>query len=323
MIRPDMLVDAVIFSNLLALMSIGLALTYMTLKVPNFAHGDFVALGAYASYSLFALAGLNAYLGLPLAFLVSGGVALLLYVAVFKPLNKRGASIVAMMIASIALEVILRSAMHIYADIMTTATPPDIFFRGFIVPEPFALQLGSIRLSGLLIGSSLLVAGLVLGLHFALSKTRFGVAMRAAIENPSLASTLGVNVSLVYAVSWFLAGGLAGIAGALLPIKLPCSPETGWDFLLRIFAASILGGFESIYGAVLGGYIIGFAEVLGAYLLAQPPLCLSTAYRPAIPFIILIATLLIAPRGLTSVNWREVAQRLGIRSSLRVRRESL
>ncbi|RLE51185.1 MAG: branched-chain amino acid ABC transporter permease [Candidatus Methanomethylicota archaeon] len=310
MIRVDILLDAVVFSNLLVLMSIGLTLTYMTLKIPNFAHGDFVTFGIYTTYSIYALMSVSPYITLPVAFLASGSLALALYLVVFRPLSKRGLSIVGLMIASIAIEIMLRSIMHIYADIMTEATPPNVFFRGFIIREVFWINVAGVKLSGLLIASTALVVGLVIALHLLLTKTKFGVAMRAAIENPGLASTLGINVGLVYAVSWFLAGGLAGVAGAVLPIKLPCDPETGWAFLLRIFAATILGGFSSIYGAVIGGYIVGFAEVVGIYLLSLPPIGLSTAYKPAISFIIIVVTLLLAPRGLTAVNWRAIAAKL-------------
>ncbi len=203
-----------------------------------------------------------------------------------------------MMIASIALSVILRSLMHIYADIATSIY--RTFFRGFILPEIYISTHGQM-LPLLLFFSLGLSLGIIIGLYLLLTRTKLGISMRAAIENPSLASTMGINVELVYGISWFLAGGLAGIAGALIPLRVPCDPEIGWSLLLRIFAAAILGGLDSIYGAILGSYIVGWAEILGTYLLSHPPIGLSTAYRPAIPFAIIIATLLFAPRGLAGI----------------------
>ena len=307
MIHPEILREAVMFSNLLVLMSIGLTLTYMTLKVPNFSHGDFATLGAYVAYTMYRLMGTGIVPTVPAAFLFSGIVALSLYYLVFRPLWRRGAGIVALMIASIALEIAIRSCVHIYADVMTEITPPSIFFRGFMITEEFVFVIGGMVLPGLLTLSTILVVVLVVSLYLLLTKTKFGIAMRAAIENPSLASTLGINVDLVYAVSWFLAGGLAGAAGALIPLYFPCNPESGWWFLLRIFTVTILGGLSGLWGTIVAGYIVGFSEVIGIYLLSQPPISLSTAYRPAIALFILIVTLLVAPRGLSGIEWEQVA----------------
>ena len=306
MIHLEILKEAVMFSNLLVLMSIGLTLTYMTLKVPNFSHGDFATLGAYAAYTLYKLMGAGIVSTVPVAFLFSGAVALMLYYVVFRPLWKRGAGIVVLMIASIALEIAIRSCVHIYADVMTAATPPDVFFRGFMITEEFVLNIGGLVLPGLLTLSTLMVVVLVVSLYILLTKTKFGIAMRAAIENPSLASTVGINVDLVYAVSWVLAGGLAGAAGALIPLYFPCDPESGWWFLLRIFTVTILGGLSGLWGTIVSGYIVGFSEVIGIYLLSQPPLSLSTAYRPAIALLILVITLLVAPKGLSGIEWDQV-----------------
>ncbi len=311
--NATLLIDAIIFGNLLVLLSIGLTLTYITLKIPNFAHGDFATVGIYVAYYFLAFHKISPYFTLPAAFLISGCVALLSYLLVFKPLNSRGTSIVGLMVASIAIEVALRSILHIYADSLTNVY--KIISRGFIFRD-FGLQLSeAVFIPGLLIVSSALTIALVITLYILLTKTKFGIAMRAAIENPDLAEVLGVDVNKVYAVSWFLAGGLAGLAGALVPFRMPANPEIGWMLLLRVFSSSILGGLSSIYGAMLGGYIVGFAEVIGIQVLANPPFNLSTAYRPAIPFAILIATLLLMPEGITSkIKLEKIATKLrGVR----------
>ncbi|OYT55606.1 MAG: branched-chain amino acid ABC transporter permease [Desulfurococcales archaeon ex4484_217_2] len=293
-----LLIDAIIFGNLLVLLSIGLTLTYITLKIPNFAHGDFATIGIYVAYYFLVFHKISPYITLPIAFLVSGTIALLSYLLVFRPLNNRGISIVGLMVASIAIEVALRSTLHIYADSLTNVY--KVISRGFIFRD-FGIRISrTIYIPGLLIVSTALTFTLIITLYILLTKTKFGIAMRAAIENPDLAEVLGVDVNKVYAVSWFLAGGLAGLAGALVPFRMPANPEIGWMLLLRVFSSSILGGLSSIYGAMLGGYIVGFAEVIGIQLLSNPPFNLSTAYRPAIPFAILIATLLLMPEGLAS-----------------------
>jgi len=293
-----LLIDAIIFGNLLVLLSIGLTLTYITLKIPNFAHGDFATIGIYVAYYFLVFYKISPYLTLPIAFLVSGTIALLSYLLVFRPLNNREISIVGLMVASIAIEVALRSTLHIYADSLTNVY--KVISRGFIFRD-FGIRISrTIYIPGLLIVSTALTFTLIISLYILLTKTKFGIAMRAAIENPDLAEVLGVDVNKVYATSWFLAGGLAGLAGALVPFRMSANPEIGWMLLLRVFSSSILGGLSSIYGAMLGGYIVGFAEVIGIQVLSNPPFNLSTAYRPAIPFAILIVALLLMPEGLAS-----------------------
>lgn len=304
MISPELVVDAIVFSNFIAMLSLGLTLTYMTLKVPNFAHGDSATIGTYVAFTLFRLYGINPYAALPPAFLVGGAVALLSYLLVYRPLSNRGATVVIMMVASMALEIIIRSSLHIYADTMTYTQ--KTFFRGFIFRDSYLGTFLGVNIPLVALTSSLFAIVTAIVLYVFLRKTKFGVALRASIENPSLASTLGINVNLTYAFSWFLAGGLAGASGVFLPYRFPSDPEVGWGFLLRIFAASVLGGLDNIFGAILGGYITGVAEVLGTYVLSRPPLNLSPAYRPAIPFTILILVLLVIPRGITSINLRRI-----------------
>ena len=298
---PNILLDALIFSNLLALMAVGLTLTYITLKVPNFSHGDFVTFGVYVSYSLYVFMKVNPYFSLPVAFLISGLVAVLMYFLVFLPLSKRGTSIVGLMIASIAVEIILRCSIHIYSSICEKISKKS-FHVFSTVRTDFFVDLGTIRVPGIFFVSFILIILLLVFLHLFLTKTKTGISMRACVENPHLARVFGVNVERMYALAWFLAGGLAGIAGTLLPYRIPCDPEIGWLFCLKIFAATILGGFTNIYGAFLGSYLIGMAETLVSYYLAAPPFNISPAFRPAIPFVILILTLLFIPKGLTSLR---------------------
>ncbi|RLE90416.1 MAG: branched-chain amino acid ABC transporter permease [Thermoprotei archaeon] len=303
--EPTVIIDAIIFGNLLVLLAVGLTLTYITLRIPSFAHGDLATIGAYVAYFMYVGLKLSPYLSVPIAFLISGSVALLSYLIIFKPLSSRGTSIVGLMIASIALDVVLRSVLHIYADILSETY--KVISRGFIFRDS-TIAIGVFDIPCLFVISTVLSICLIISFYMLLTKTKFGIAMRAAIENPSLAETLGVDVNKVYAISWFLAGGLAGIAGVFLPFRMTAGPEIGWFMLLRTFASSILGGFTSIYGAMLGGYIVGFAEVIGMYFLAKPPFNVPTAFRPALSFIILIVTLLLIPEGLASkIRLRKIA----------------
>lgn len=302
MIDP-LLSGAIIFSSLLTLLSIGLTLTYLTTKVPNFAHGTFAAVGAYVTLTAVELWGGNPYHFLFFALMVGGIIALAQYLIVFRPLIRRGATIIGLMITTLAIEFILLAAMNIYADSLS---------RQFKVKSRyFLLAIHDFEIvgnKGLLVVAPTLVVVTVTLLYLALTRTKFGVAMRAAIEDPSLASVVGINVNLVYAISWLIAGGLGSLSGALLPLWFPGNPDMGSKFIVSVFAASIVGGLGSIYGAVLGGFLIGLAEILGTNQLAIELGSWVHPYRPLIPLIAIAITLLLASEGLIGVNWRGVTK---------------
>jgi branched-chain amino acid transport system permease protein len=140
--------------------------------------------------------------------------------------------------------------------------------------------------------------------------------MRAVVENPELASVMGINTSLVLSTSWFLAGGFAAAAGVLLPLWFMCGPQTGSSTLLSIFAASVVGGLSSIYGSALGGYLVGLTEILATNYLAQNVGGWVISYRSAIPLLAIVVTLLIAPTGLAGVDWKRTLRLRMLRRKL-------
>ncbi|MEM2181718.1 MAG: branched-chain amino acid ABC transporter permease [Nitrososphaerota archaeon] len=296
--------DAIIFASLLTMLSTGLTLTYMTTKVPNFAHGDFATMSIYLNLALVHLLGLSPYLGVVPSFFFSGLIALVLYIAVLRPLLNRGANYVILMIATIAYDMILISIINIIADYLNRVYKilTRLFqLKGFdleFIEQPMIFIVAPVM--------SILIISL---LYFFLNKTKFGIAMRAAIENPSLAEVIGININLTYAFSWFISGGLAGIAGALLPLYMTCNPDIGVRLLISVFAASIVGGLTNIYGAFLGGLVIGLAETLGTGYLSIMIGPWIVPYRPVIPLGLMLLTLLFAPRGLTGIDWRKLLRR--------------
>jgi branched-subunit amino acid ABC-type transport system permease component len=136
-------------------------------------------------------------------------------------------------------------------------------------------------------------------MHFILVKTKIGKAIRATSSNVELALSSGINTTRVLLITWFISGGLAGIAGLFRAADTRLSPLLGWDILLPTVAVTIVGGIGSFYGAIIAAFIIGLAENIGVVVLVQ--LGLSTQYRLAIPFVILILVLLIRPQGLTKL----------------------
>jgi len=298
--------DAIIFASILTMLSTGLTLTYMTTKVPNFAHGNFAAINTYFTLIIAKLLNINPYVGAVAGFFLGGGIALVLYLLILKPLLDREASYIILMVATIAYDMILLSIINIIADYLSRVH--KITSRLFQLRE-WGYGIEILGQPSIFIIAPLLAAIMVVSLYLFLNKTKFGIAMRAAIDNPALAETIGINVNLTYAVSWFISGGLAGIGGALAPLHVTCNTDTGTRLLISIFAASIVGGFMNIYGAFLGGFLIGLAEVLGTGYLAIRLGSWIVPYRPIIPLILMALTLLFAPQGLTGINWTRIFRR--------------
>ncbi|MDD9808336.1 MAG: branched-chain amino acid ABC transporter permease [Thaumarchaeota archaeon] len=305
---PDPILSAaVIYSSLLVLLAIGLTLTYMTTRVPNFAHASSATIGVYAALVVSRVWEASPYLSIPLAFAVAGATSLTLYTLVLRPLIRKRASQAIQMISTLAFDLVLIAALNIAADHIVRAY--QVTAREFTL-RSYDAQVGD--LPAVLFVAPVAIAGIVVTLHLVLKRTRFGIAMRATIENPDLSSVVGINVRRVYGVSWFLGGGLAGVAGALMSLWFQGDPGLGALLIPSIFAASIVGGFMSIYGAIAGGALVGLAEILGTRWLAGELGSWVIAYRPLVPLAFIAATLMLAPRGLAGVDWRALGRRLHV-----------
>ncbi len=257
------MISAVIYGSLFALMAIGLTLTYLTTKVPNFAFGSFVAIGIYTAYTLFKVNSVSPYFSAAASFLLAGVASVIMYLLVLKPLARRGATLVSLMIATFGVDIGFVGILGIYLDYIANR---------FRLPDahafaPVRADFMLFGISGIFFVAPVTLAVLTLALYLLLTRTKFGVAMRAAVENPPLAKVLGIDVERVYIVSWLIAGGLAGLAGSYHTLWLGGGTSTGSGLIVEIFASSILGGLGSIYGAVLGGLTIGGSEIaLTVYL---------------------------------------------------------
>ena len=290
--------DAIIFASLLALLAIGLTLTYLTTRVPNFAHASFATIGVYIALVASRVWETSPYIAIPIAFIISGLVAISLYTFILKPLIRKGASQAIQMIATLAFDLIIIAMLNISADYIVKTY--QIASREFTL-RSYDVQFMEMPL--LVVVAPVTIVILAISLHIALKKTKFGIAMRAATENSDLAETVGINVKLVHLVSWLLGGGLAGIAGALMSLWFQGDPNLGPLLIPSVFAASIVGGFFSIYGAIAGGILVGLTEVLGTRFFAGEFGAWIIAYRPLIPLIFIVVTLMLAPKGIAGINW--------------------
>jgi len=300
--------DAIIFASLLALLSIGLTLTYLTTRVPNFAHASFATIGIYIALIATKVWDTSPYIAIPIAFVISGIVAVALYTFILKPLIRKGASQAIQMVATLAFDLVMIAMLNITADFIVKTYQ--------VTSREFSLRSYDAEFLGfplIVFVAPITIAILAITLHIMLRKTKFGIAMRAATENSDLAGIVGINVKLVYGVSWLLGGGIAGIAGALMSLWFQGDPSLGPLLIPSVFAASIAGGFLSIYGAIAGGLLVGLTEVLGTRFLAGEFGSWLISYRPLIPLVFIVVTLLLAPRGLAGINWSKL-RRHGSRS---------
>ena len=300
--------DAIIFASLLALLSIGLTLTYLTTRVPNFAHASFATIGVYIALVASRVWESTPYIAIPIAFVISGIVAVALYTFILKPLIRKGASQAIQMVATLAFDLIVIAILNIFADYIVNTYQ--------VTSREFTLRSYDVEFMGLpliVVAAPITIAVLAITLHIVLRKTKFGIAMRAATENSDLSGIVGINVKLIFRISWLLGGGIAGIAGALMSLWFQGDPSLGPQLIPSVFAASIVGGFFSIYGAIAGGVLVGLTEVLGTRFLAGEFGSWLIAYRPLIPLVFIVVTLLLAPRGLAGINWSRL-RRHGSRS---------
>lgn len=293
-------VNATIYGILLALMATGLTLTYITTKIPNFAHGNFVAVGAYLAYTLLRFDKVNPYYSIPITAIICGGVAVFVYQGLLRPLIRRGAAIITLMIVTLAINILFVGIFGIYGDILLNVYHFPDAGTFYLASQDFHLfGFPGIMIVGL---ASLVVV--VVSIFMLLNLTKFGLAMKASVEIPGLAGIMGIKVNRVYAVSWLMGGALAGLAGSLVVLFIPVNSNFANSFIVSIFAASILGGLESIYGAVAGGLIIGSSQILVTSFLGSEIGSWVFAYQQAVPILIMVTILLIVPRGITSINLR-------------------
>lgn len=294
-----LIVDGIILGSILSLGAVSLTLVYGIVRFANFAHGDLMAVGAYVAFFLvntaFAALGIPAakfgplsfglpmLLALPLAMLVTAGVAVIVDRLVFRPMRRRRYATVMFVIGSLAVAFAIRALLFIIWG------PEFHFFTQALRP---ALQLPfEVRVKPDQIFILLACLAMVAGLYLFLQRSKIGKALRATADNPDLARISGINTERMMVWTWAIGAAMAATAGILLGIDSQIRPEMGWNLLLPLFAAAILGGIGNPYGALVGGMIIGIVQqVSTAFLLPT--------YKPAVAFVILILVLLIRPRGL-------------------------
>ena len=253
-----------------------------------------VALGAVAALALaFTLLGLKLHyaIAFPLALLFGAVLAMLFYFGVLIPAQRREATQLGQIILTLGLGLILQGLVAYFGGTDTQSFP-------FPLSDYKTYQIGSVVISQLGLGT--FVIGLIacLLLYLLVQKTRLGLAMRATSENLPAAQTMGIPTRQILALSWGLAALLGVLAGLFLAPALLLDPFFMLEPFLKGFAAAILGGLNSLPGAIVGGLILGVAESLaGGYI--------SVAFKNTLAFLIIIVVLLVRPEGLLGKEFKE------------------
>lgn len=284
-VDPQLLADGLVFSSIVILGSIGLALVYSIGDFPNFAHGDLMAVGAYAAFTVNVLAGFHFAVGLVAAMAVAALVALGTDRLVFRPLEGRALEL---LITSIGVAFCYRALIII--GFGPGSASYDVGGRGGV---PWIREHLGVSVTPRGAAIVAVTAVLVAVLHVMLQYTMLGRMMRATADNKDLARVSGIRTRRVLVTMWLVGGALAGAGGVFLGLDLIIRPRMGFGILLVLFAAVILGGIGSVYGAILGGFVIGMAHELTP---ALP--YVGSQYAPAVAFTIMILILLVRPSGI-------------------------
>ncbi|MDP6427979.1 MAG: branched-chain amino acid ABC transporter permease [Rhodospirillales bacterium] len=276
----QLLMFGIVFGSILALGAIGISVIFGILRFAHFAHGDLMTVGAYFALLFVAVLDWPVLLALPAAMALTAVAAVLIDRVLYR--HFRRSSPVVLLISSFGMALVLRSLVQIVAG-----SENQVYVSGITLP----LVIGELRIKP---DHLTIVAGavvLVAAFHLFLKKTTMGKAMRAMSDNPDLARISGIDTDRVVLWTWIIGGCLAAAAGVFLALDTRLNPQLGWNVLLPMFAAAIVGGIGRPYGAIAGGLVIGIATELST-------LVFLPAYKPAVAFIFMLIVLVWRPTGI-------------------------
>jgi branched-chain amino acid transport system permease protein len=308
------IINGLSLGSVYALIAVGYSLVYSILSFSNFAHGGFLVVGGYICYGLlsgfdvynfFSVPAFNIGIACLGALIGAGIIAVLTERLAYKPIRERTSTTLYLLIASMGISIVIENLFVIVVGGRFRALPQDVFQDIFAALEKLCSLFGLRSVSGssgylFTLGESvtvsmfdilsLLVAVLFLGgLQLFLGRTRWGLAIRAAACDLRTAGLMGVNVSLLIAIVFFVAGLLAAVGGIFLSVRYTLYPQMG-GITTKAFVAAVIGGLGSLPGAVVGSLILGLAEMLTAGFI-------SSQMRDLVVFSMLVVMLLVKPAG--------------------------
>ena len=286
--------DGILTGAIVALGAIGVTFTLGIMRFANFAHSELLTWGGYIALVIVTFAGPGTPTG-PLSFgwqllaaalvaaVLTGLAAWGLDTLVFRRLRRRGAHPLTMVFAAFGAALVMRHLVVLVWGHESRYYTRELQIAIELVP--------GVRVLPDQIFIVALALAAMLALHRFLTRSRTGMAMRAMAESPALAQVCGIEVEAVVRLTWIISGALAAFAGVFIGLTPQLHPEIGFNLLLSLFAAAILGGVGSLTGAVVGGFLVGLAENLSL-------LVISPGYKGAMPFLLLLLILIVRPQGL-------------------------
>ncbi len=275
-------INGLSLGSIYALGAVGLTLVYGILKLVNFAHGDFLTFGAYMAFLVNVTWGGPLILGILLGIVATALLSVVFEKIMWGPMRARKAGLLQLLLMSIGLAFLVQNSIQF----IWGSQVRSLDVNNFAVVEFLGLRVGRTELIVIIIGFvTLLSVGLML------KYTLLGKRMRALSDNFDLAETSGIDTSRVVLYTWILAGGLAGLAGVLAGEIINVKPQLGFELLLPIFAAVILGGIGDAFGALAGGIVLGLVIELST-------LEIEARWKVTVGFAVLILVLFVRPQGI-------------------------
>ncbi|ABI69404.1 branched-chain amino acid ABC transporter permease [Syntrophomonas wolfei] len=279
----EQLLNGLTLGSTYALIALGYTMVYGIVQLINFAHGEIYMFGAFAGLILVSFFGFNLIAAMLVAMLFCMLLGILVERIAYRPLRGKSSRLSAL-ISAIGVSIFLSTLMALMAGTNTHRYPEVIAHQTY--------HLGSLDLSLMQILILAVSALLMIGLQFMVQKTRIGKAMRACSQDLDASYLMGINVNRVISFTFAVGSALAAAGGVMVGVYYNAVwPYMGMMAGLKAFAAAVMGGIGSIPGAMIGGLSLGIMEIMGvAYL--------SSSYKDAIAFGMLILVLLIRPQGL-------------------------
>lgn len=277
------IINGLSLGSVYALIAVGYSLVYSILLFSNFAHGGFLVIGGYICYYTLAAVGHNIWIASLLAMLGAGASAVLVERLAYKPIRERTNVTLYLLIASMGMSIVIENIFVVTVGGRFRALPP-------VIPTNPVSVFGLATTSAFDILSLVMAILFLTSLQVFLSRTKWGLAIRAASYDLRTAGLMGVNVNQLISIVFFVAGLLAAVGGIFLSVRYTLYPQLGF-ITIKAFVAAVIGGLGSLPGAVVGSLILGLAEMLTAGFI-------SSQMRDIVVFGMLVLTLLWRPTGL-------------------------
>ena len=277
-------VNGIVTGTYFALGAVGLALVFGVLRLVNFAHGEMLTFAAYAALLANGTLHIPIVAALVFGTLATAGLAVAFELALWRPMRGRGAGGFQLLLITIGLAFVIRNSIQLIAGSLPRTLNVNVTSALTLFGH---VRIGRTELIAVVVG---LVALVVMGLLLRLTRT--GKEMRALADDLNLAEVSGIDTQRVILVTWAFSGGLAGLAGVVSAAAIGVfTPNFGWLLLLSLFAAAVLGGLSSAYGALVGGLLLGLVEEWSTMFV-------DSRWKSAVGFSLLILALLVRPTGL-------------------------